>query len=110
MTPKFSVGEVVILQSVSRPESNGEYIVAVVAGNYEEFIDPHFGSKRMCRGPGTGYVLSDPLLVASLDYASTAIKSSAIWAESALRKKHQPGELSYSQLLESLTTKQGAPA
>lgn len=109
MTPKFSVGEVVILQSISMPECNGEYTVACVADDGERFIDPHYGIQRTCRGPGVGYVLSDASLIA-VKLSRNSQTGSAIWAESALRKKQQPGELSYTELLESLTVKSGAPA
>lgn len=106
MTPKFSVGEVVILQSRTRPECNGEYTVVIVAHPGGRYIDPNHGGTMKNSSAGIGYVLDDPNLISAI---SEGI-ASAQWAESALRKKHQPGELSYTDLLESLTVKSGAPA
>lgn len=82
MTPKFSVGEVVILQSRKFPERNGEYEVVKVL--------PHgadHGFQRVSRG-NFGYVLSG---------------GRNLWAESALRKKHQPGDMSFTELMVNLS-------
>lgn len=103
MNAKFSVGEVVILQSRSRPECNGEYSVSAIVYGVSAYIDPHTGTLARCinRRNDIAYVLSDPNLLASDGDG----KQSATWLESALRKKHQPGELSYSELLETLSIK-----
>jgi len=107
MTPKFSVGEVVILQSVSCPQWNGEYSVLMVIPYGTSYECPFFGTS--CDNDdsyGYGYILDDP----RLHDVVHGLQCSISWAEHALRKKHQPGELSYTELLESLTVKSGAPA
>lgn len=107
MTPKFSVGEVVILQSVDAPEWNGEYSVVMVIDGDEEFQDPHRDILCVSHGEGYGYILDCSDLCGIGD---TGRVVSLCWMQSSLRKKHQPGELSYSELLQSLTVKTGAPA
>ena len=89
MKPKFSVGEVVILQSKNHPECNGEYSVTGIyapdgqrKNSDKVTISTTFGYSLSCDEPD----------------------SKSAWAESALRKKHQPGELSFSSLMESLNT------
>lgn len=107
MTPKFSVGEVVILQSVDASEWSGEYSVVMIIDGDEEFQDPHRDIRCASPGDGYGYIL-DCRDLCCIGHTGRVV--SICWLESSLRKKHQPGELSYSQLLESLTIKQGAPA
>lgn len=97
MNAKFSVGEVVILQSKSMPQYNGEYIIDKIILPKE----PH-----VCRISGiiledcdemVGYIFSEALLdLIEKDGGET------IWSESALRKRQEPGELSYTQLMQSL--------
>jgi hypothetical protein len=86
MNPLFSVGEVVILQSVSRPELNGECTVL-------ERVAPGQMAKCGLINNLHGY-----------GYKTTIknISDSIHWAESALRKKHQPGEQSFTQLMQTL--------
>lgn len=87
MTPKFIVGEAVILHSKNHPECNGEYSVTQVWPPDGERKSPD----KITIATTFGYTLScdDP-------------SSLSCWAESALRKKHQPGELSFSSLMGSL--------
>jgi hypothetical protein len=80
MNPLFSVGEVVILQSVSEPDKNGEYTV----------IGQYVGSHSFTK---------EPCLVYELDMVASAC---TYWTESALRKKHQPGEQSFTELMQTL--------
>lgn len=82
MTPKFSVGEVVILQSQHNPEANGEYTVL----SFERGIGRPSGVECYV------YMLDGVLSWSKL----------GSWAESALRKKHQPGEHSFTDLMASL--------
>jgi hypothetical protein len=96
MQPKFSVGEVVVLQSVELPERNGEYTVSAV------WIPP-------------GHIVVDsfPYRVTDVTYrlegADEPIphgvhKGPALWNESALRKKHIPGEFGFTDLMASLSS------
>lgn len=83
MRPKFEVGEVVLLRSVSLPQENGEYVVEGVLKRGEIH-----GDQRVVRGE-FGYIL---------------FGNSGLWAEQALRKKHQPGEMSFDSLMASLSS------
>jgi hypothetical protein len=94
MNPKFSVGEVVILQSVNRPDLNGEYSVLIVVNEKMAYECPITGKKIINGGDCVGYVLDD----GALDETDTCCQ----WKESALRKKHQPGEQSFTDLMASL--------
>lgn len=84
MRPKFEVGEVVILDSKHRPECNGEYVV----------VDAMYGLWRNNTTKeireGWTYKLNDG--------------SKDPWGEPSLRKKHQPGELSFTDLMASLSS------
>lgn len=82
MTPKFAVGEVVILQSEQKPEFNGECEVIKVL-SYGEV----HGFQKV-NAAAFGYVLT---------------VNDELWSELALRKKHQPGELSFDKLMSSLS-------
>lgn len=91
--PKFSVGEVVILQSKSSPEFNGEYYIACVVFK---------GQSLICRITGFKYISNcfGYLLNKSFDAEDSCLE--ALWCESALRKKHQPGEMTFEGLIMSL--------
>lgn len=97
MNAKFSEGEVVILQSVTMPQYNGEYII-------DKIIHP--SEPHICRISGIilenceeimGYVFTEALLdLVANDGGET------IWAEIALRKRQEPSELSYTELMQTL--------
>lgn len=87
MTPKFEVGEVVLLRSKAHPELDGEYIV-----------------REVCM-PGeimsTGVKLrNDQEVGYHLGFVTPNEKHT--WAESALRKKHLPGSLSFLDIMKTL--------
>ena len=104
MTPKFQVGEEVILQSKSHPEFNGEYRVVLVVHGVCEVGDPHYPVRyKWSSPPPTGYVLDDP----SLFEVDSRHTGSIFWGESALRKKHTPGEMPFDDLM--ATIKSGQP-
>lgn len=91
MKPKYSVGEVVILQSIYFPELNGEYSIK----------DAQFQEGRTWDGSDyKGFVYY-------LDI-HPKFKAPGFWIESALRKKHQPGELSFQELMSSFNIKEKA--
>lgn len=103
MNPLFSVGEVVILQSKSRPEFNGEYTVRAVV---------RYGEKYTCRvsgdvipfapinGSPLGYVLEE--VIVTVNIFPGEIENT--WAEGALRKRHTKGNMSFKELMSDLKT------
>lgn len=99
MRPKFEVGEVVILQSASRPDCKGEFTVIQI-NHYPPrelffFEDKPF---RHSEGCYISYFLDD-------DFESViVVGGKSCWNESALRKKHQPGELNFRELMSSLSS------
>ncbi|MNX54209.1 hypothetical protein D3C86_849270 [compost metagenome] len=80
MRPKFVVDEVVILQSKDFPQCNGETIVLEVESHKEY-----------------GWVYKLAIKHHAEGYADW-------WKESALRKKHYPGELGFDDLMASLSS------
>lgn len=94
MQPKFKVGEVIILQSKAFPEFNGEYVVALIRENGQKYFDRVTGEFSECEFTlgHFGYVLEDCQLKPN--------RKEHMWAESALRKKHQPCEMSFHSLMD----------
>lgn len=95
MRPKFELGEVVILVSVSLPERNGEYSVI---GVYQ---------------PGRQDIEGKPYNISCVGYRLDGADETTpdlvhggptIFSESALRKKHTPGELSFDELMNTLSS------
>lgn len=84
MRPKFADGELVILQSISSPESNGEY--TVIRSEYGTW---HIATQEK-NWVGYRYFLDDG--------------QETGWVETSLRKKHYPGELSFTDLMASLSS------
>ncbi|QHJ81927.1 MAG: hypothetical protein [Bacteriophage sp.] len=99
MRPKFEVGEVVILQSESRPDCKGEFTVLQI-NHYPPGEKFFFESGKYFHKDGChiSYFLDDPFESVKV----AGIK--ACWDESALRKKHLPGELSFTDLMASLSS------
>lgn len=89
MRPKFEVGEVVILQSEGRPEYNGDQVVTGI---------DHFSSAL---NEITGEVITGGVYLYQLADADSGCDG---WLESSLRKKHIPGELSFNDLMASLSS------
>ena len=84
--PLFSVGEVVILQSVSWPECNGDATVL-----------EHVPSGKMS---SSGKLNTHGVDGYRLDVIAS--NGNPWWNQSALRKKHQPGEQSFTELMQTL--------
>lgn len=101
MNPKFSIGEQVILQSLVQPESNGEYEIQSILF-YNDTIDDRLDESYVliCAGD-VGYLFTEPL-------KETGFSNEVIWAESALRKKHEPSQLSFNSLMDNLKLPQKA--
>lgn len=89
MRPKFEVGEVVLLRSKKCPQLNGEYTV--------ESLE-HWNSVRNS--------MTGELYGAGFLYQLAGVKAPGAdgWLESSLRKKHQPGEMSFDSLMASLSS------
>lgn len=113
MTPKFSEGEVVILQSVSSPELNGEY--TVIQCIYKQ------GDNYTCRLTGTPIVFPDvpsplpamyrldgciPEYTYVWEDGSGTFVGEGTWDESALRKKYEKG-MDFNSLMGTLKTPVG---
>lgn len=95
MRPKFEVGEVVLLRSRNYPELHGESVVREV---YEEgtLVEPESDCEFKYKCVQTSYRLDISVV------HKGALTS--VWGESALRKKHTPGELSFTDLMASLSS------
>ena len=100
--PKFEAGEEVILQSRQNPEHNGEYFVDRVVYDGCDYKDRLTGIEFVIdwKDNHPGYLLSNR---AKDSHLGTEI----IWNETALRKKHKPAEMSFSALMQSLTSPVG---
>lgn len=80
MRPKFAVDEVIILQSKDFPDCNGEYMVLDIGD----------------------HPLHGPIYKLDIDHKVDGYND--YWKESALRKKHTPGELGFEDLMFSLSS------
>jgi hypothetical protein len=95
MNPKYSEGEIVILQSANFPEYSGEYEIFKVLFYNDEFPDRLDKTTTLvCDGP-VAYVFTEPL-------ADKSTSTECIWAEHSLRKRQQPGQMGYKELMTSL--------
>ena len=90
--PKYSVGEVVILQSTMMPELNGEYEVECCFAKQDWYICALTGDKQ--RVTGLGYRLHG----LTPDVGGWE----ALFKETALRKKHQGSDDSFEEMMSKL--------
>lgn len=95
MTPKFAVGEVVIIQSSVIDKFNGQEHVVVSINPPNSPTVCEAGTRVVFYGPNYAYNLGF-----SVEYEGGV---TSYWDESSLRKKHQPGELSFDKLMSSLS-------
>lgn len=79
----FKIGEVVIVQSVTMPEENGEYLV----------VDFYWHEIGSCYATGE---LLPPGFAYKLD------SSHIEWDESALRKKYPPADESFKDMMQNI--------
>lgn len=102
MRPKFEVGEVVLLRSKSRPHLNGDdyKVHAILAPNQGHISRLVKNTVIICDGDGWGYILDD----SSGPVIDDTDGDEMCWSESVLRKKHQPGEMSFDSLMASLSS------
>ena len=95
MSQYFQVGEEVILCSSSLPELNCETVVKRVVGSNETVCIRDDGVTVKT------FETDGPMYILECDDADR-INRGALWKESALRKKHQPGE-DFKSLMSELT-------
>ena len=100
--PKFEVGEEVILESKKYPDLNGEYFIHQVLYPKDVYNCRISGGmiKRDVESETFVYLLDKPL-------CSDRTDIEACVKESSLRKKHKPAEMSFSALMQSLTSPVG---
>ncbi len=92
--PKFEVGETVILQSSRHSEYNGEYVIEGITKGGDIYKGVEVETFKDCWHYDLGFITKDH-------------KIYSVWAESSLRKKHKPAEMSFSTLMQSLTSPVG---
>lgn len=96
MRPKFEVGEVVLLRSRNLPELNAEYEV--------EHLEVKNGRESVSFG-GLLYLFEDyEVVYFLLGVVNPSNGRPVAWGESSLRKKHTPGEMSFDNLIQSLSS------
>lgn len=83
--PKFAVGEVCLLQSVDHPELNGDVTVLALLNQGEIYNHNRLGPA------GYAYVLD-----------RDASNGNPFWDESALRKKHDPSDYGFHELMDNI--------
>lgn len=98
MNPKFSVGEIVIVQSPGYPETNGEYSVLKIL-TYQEY--QHYCSGQF-KAPGELFIykLEGYMATGKID---SECKTDCV-SEPSLRKKQQKGDMSFKELMSDLKT------
>ena len=103
----YAEGEIVILQSQSQPSLNGEYTVKQIVHTGTEVNDRirnmTYTWIDISKSTAAGYILEE--CIAEFIFTDGNLAETA-WAESALRKKLPPSELSYKELMSSLKTSQ----
>lgn len=100
--PKFEVGEEVILESKKYPDLNGEYFIHQVLYP-EDVCNCRLSGVVIKRGVESetfAYLLDKPL-------CSDRTDIEGLVRESSLRKKHKPAEMSFSALMQALTSHGG---
>lgn len=98
MNPKYSVGEVVILQSIDLPQYNGEYTILKIIEKDALFTCRISTEVFQAVGDGYSYIFEE-VLTEALSYN---FHKEINWCESALRKKHEGSNYSFSELMSTL--------
>lgn len=101
MTPKFAVGEVVLLRSTSRPHLNGEYTISQIRFGGKSCKDKFYpgGIVKVPNDFGLGYVLEE---IAENAFTTHGNPCECSWVESALRKKHDPSQYNFYELMDNI--------
>jgi len=100
--PKFSVGEIVILQNQDFPELNGEYTIKHVIF-WGDTVYDRIAQKAVYRRPHNA-AEGDPPAYIFEEVLPHPVggRVEIAWKEKALRKKHLPSTESYETLMSSL--------
>lgn len=98
MIPKYSVGEVVIVQSPYHPEGNGEYEILDIF-TYEQY-------QIYCNGE---FKSTEAYFIYKLEgYLIKGKKnperSTDCVSEPSLRKRHEPSQMSFQSLIQSINS------
>lgn len=105
MKQLYEVGEVVLLRSKSAPELNGEYTVRNVV-NYGENYTCRLTGAQIRNVPSTGdlfsYILEEVIIETEIDGRTYE----NAWKHTALRKKHEPSQQSFKDLMTTLKSPQ----
>lgn len=97
--PKFSVGEVVIRQAEAYVEYNGEYEVeAIINADEMGKLHPEMHLEGNFYYQLKGFLVELKEIGTGKSLGTRSRHSSEIW----LRKKHQPGEMNFTNLMNSL--------
>lgn len=91
--PLFSVGEEVILVSLSHPEFNGEYLIERVLENGESYKSRNDGKSFWSNGI---LYLLDEIFPDNVKGGEFAV------GEKSLRKKYPPSEFTFDELMNNL--------
>ncbi len=99
--PYFAVGERVMICSVSYPELNGEDEVYEIIHNIKQTHDRVTGETVTLtrKGGKFAYKLKNTV-TASVN--ANGERCEGVWAQSALRKIHEPSTESFEELMKSL--------
>lgn len=92
----FSVGETVVLQSKELPHHNGVHVVRARVEVGEVYEDRITQVSWRNVSDDVGYILEETLVA---DYGDPDVEE-AFWAESALRKYHEPSDMSFHEMME----------
>ena len=100
--PYFNVGERVMICSESHPELNGEDVIYEVVRDFAETVGGVTGKTVSCVFTKSkfAYKLKHTRLSHVNDDGS---EHEGVWAQSALRKIHEPSTESFDELMKSLT-------
>lgn len=98
--PYFNVGEGVMIFSESNPELNGEDEIYEVLYEFAETVDRVTG-KLSANKSKFAYKLKHTQLSHVNDDGS---EHEGVWAQSALRKIHEPSTESFEELMKSIMT------
>lgn len=91
MNPKYSEGEIVILNSPSYPQYNGEYPVVGISKSGQTYR-----GKVVEAGSKNWYY--------DLGFNTPKYKEFSLWNETCLRKKHEPSQMSFQFLIQSINS------
>lgn len=100
-SPKFKVGEEVILVAVGKEAClNGEYVVEAVVRNGTSYLCQLTGSKLVPYSD-VDWCYRLQGLIPEQPRQDGSVRE-GLWKETRLRKKHQKGDMSFKNLMETL--------